>query len=499
MTIKLKFYSGGISSAVRESRRDTFVLTRNSWDDYGHKLLFELTYLDEGGFAITLGMLKVLKSGESGNSVRSGRETPLDVEFSNLSEEYVSLGQTEDYYVEIGKLGEKKADALLRALRDIAWSPAFASEFEPLSAFRNGLTRSNSAQRARRLGVQLVRDGRADDQTAFTYLHALTEDAPSVEVAFPFDSTDPLPGRIIGIVGRNAVGKTTFMARIGTDLAQVGQISEERLKAQRGRFKGQFPLFIRVLAVSYSAFDRFKRPDPDRGSSYTYLGIRDDKGQLSQRALRDSFARNKARVREFGREYDWVEAILTVLGETGNTKRELALHREIFNDSDVEDSFFEDLSSGQGILCHLVTGLLGWLQPNSIVLFDEPETHLHPNAVANLFQVLTEILKKTDSVAILATHSPVVIQEIPAKRVLWFNRDEDELRVTPLRIESFGESLSELTRQVFETVEIENLYKTVLARLARNEPLDAVLARFPEDLSMNAQAYLLAQYQQTDL
>ena len=123
-----------------------------------------------------------------------------------------------------------------------------------------------------------------------------------------------------------------------------------------------------------------------------------------------------------------------------------------------------------------------------------PETHLHPNAVASLFLVLSDILERFDSYAVVATHSPVVIQEIPAKRVLVFEREQNLTIAHPLSIESFGESVTELTKHVFETIEVENVYRRVLKDLAFDESAEEVAARFDRGLSLNAQAYLLAQY-----
>ena len=129
-----------------------------------------------------------------------------------------------------------------------------------------------------------------------------------------------------------------------------------------------------------------------------------------------------------------------------------------------------------------------------MVLFDEPETHLHPNAVASLFLVLSDILKSFDSYAVIATHSPVVIQEIPAKRVFVFQREGNVTVALPLALESFGESVTELTKHVFETIEVESVYRRTLKELAEHESAEDVLARFEGGLSLSAQAYLLAQY-----
>jgi predicted ATPase len=129
-----------------------------------------------------------------------------------------------------------------------------------------------------------------------------------------------------------------------------------------------------------------------------------------------------------------------------------------------------------------------------LVLFDEPETHLHPNAVASLFNALTSILDQYDSFAIIATHSPIVLQEVPRKRAIVFEREGNVTTAQPLALESFGESVSELTRHVFETSEIPTLYRRVLRRLADSETLEETMSRFDEGLSMNAQAYLIAQH-----
>ncbi|WP_216353549.1 AAA family ATPase [Burkholderia cenocepacia] len=169
------------------------------------------------------------------------------------------------------------------------------------------------------------------------------------------------------------------------------------------------------------------------------------------------------------------------------------LMAEISSDA-TEDEALSLLSSGQSILVHFVTALLAWIQPNSLVLFDEPETHLHPNAVANLFLVLSRILDEFDSYAVVATHSPVVIQEIPAKRVLMFEREQNVTVAHSLQFETFGESVTELTKHVFETIEVKSVYRQTLKDLAWDETAEEVMARFEHGLSLNAQAYLLAQY-----
>ena len=150
----------------------------------------------------------------------------------------------------------------------------------------------------------------------------------------------------------------------------------------------------------------------------------------------------------------WKRSVTRVLGRRDESFEEMLEAQE--DRSVAATAFLDSLSSGEAILTHLTTALVSWLEPFSLVLFDEPETHLHPNAIASLFSVLSELLLQNESYALIATHSPIVLQEIPRSRVVLLTRDGDVTTSTQaIPTESFGESLSELTRHVFETNEIK--------------------------------------------
>lgn len=470
-----------------------FLLRTDKWDDFGHRIQFHLSRVEPNGREKHIGTLKVLQrtSGE-GKPMTVATDTVLPSAFAELSDVFVSLGQDDDFYKKLHEVLSDRAGEALDALRDIAWSPAFASDFEPTPAFRNAMMRENGAQRARRFGRAWASGVEITEKLTFNYVGTIEGAEAKVEGKFAFSADDPVPGRIVGIIGRNAVGKTRYLASLGSDLAQISRSSAETLEAREQRFPKGRPLFTRIITISYSAFDRFKRPPRDSSSSYVYCGIRSDKGGLSRSALIEKYQQNQNRIRERGAQRSWMRHMQTILGDLG-TQLTDSLEEEISSDS-TDDAALSKLSSGQSILAHFVTALLAWIQPNSLVLFDEPETHLHPNAVASLFLVLSKVLEEFDSYAVIATHSPVVIQEIPAKRVLVFQREGNVTTAEPMLTESFGESVTELTRHVFETNEVESLYKRILRDLAAEETAEQVLARFELGLSLSAQAYLLAQY-----
>lgn len=150
---------------------------------------------------------------------------------------------------------------------------------------------------------------------------------------------------MVGIIGRNAVGKTRFLALLGQDLTQISRTSAERVTEREQRFPKGRPLFTRVLAVSYSAFDQFPRP---RGPvfSYAYCGIRNEKGGLSHKELVSAYRRNQSRIRALQRHDQWLNAMQTILGDQSPATLD-GLTREIEVDRD-EDAELSLLNSGQG-------------------------------------------------------------------------------------------------------------------------------------------------------
>lgn len=492
MPNRLKFKVLGHRDSIDGIALKTFILRTDNWDDFGNKIQFHLSFLDSDKVEVRLGSVKILQCDTaSKDQFIIKNTTKLPKEFNLLDENHISLGQDEEYYKRLRKYLKEGAKELLEALNDIAWHPQLSDKFEPTSAFRNAMLRENGAQRARRFGASWAAGEQVNEDIAFTYKGLIEGAAEPVETNFNFDNYDLIPGRIVGIIGRNAVGKTQFLASLGADLAQISRTSADKLAEREDRFPSGRPLFTRIIAISYSAFDRFKRPKADRSSSYVYCGIRNDKGGLSRTFLMESYRSNLDRIIETGLEDEWIEYMQSILGDSSEDLVS-NLRSEIDNSS--ETNALSLLSSGQSILVHFVTALLGWIQPNSLILFDEPETHLHPNAVASLFLVLSNILNKFDSNAVIATHSPVVIQEIPASRVMVFQRQKNLTTADELTTESFGESVTELTRHVFETFEVENVYRRTLRKLAKTEPLEEALERFEHGLSLSAEAYLLAQY-----
>ena len=68
----------------------------------------------------------------------------------------------------------------------------------------------------------------------------------------------------------------------------------------------------------------------------------------------------------------------------------------------------------------------------------------------------------------MATHSPLVIQEIPSDNVIIFKREGDALAVQPLPFETFSQDLTTVTESVFGNTSTSRYHYKVLGLLAQN-------------------------------
>ncbi len=133
------------------------------------------------------------------------------------------------------------------------------------------------------------------------------------------------------------------------------------------------------------------------------------------------------------------------------------LHTErLLQDANQESGihFFRDdvaikLSSGQRLFTYIVINLLGVMRRNSLILIDEPELFLHPTLEIKFVEMLKEILASFNSKALLATHSEVVVREIPAECVHVLQRTATGLAITHPPFETFGGDIQRISSYVF--------------------------------------------------
>lgn len=139
---------------------------------------------------------------------------------------------------------------------------------------------------------------------------------------------------------------------------------------------------------------------------------------------------------------------------------------EQFNDLFYHDihNYLRRMSSGHAIVLFTITRLVDTVGEKSLVLLDEPEGHLHPPLLSAFLRTLSDLLYIKNGVAIIATHSPVVLQEIPKSCVWKVIRSREVISTQRPEIETFGENLGVLTREVFALEVANSGYHSLLTK-----------------------------------
>jgi predicted ATPase len=474
----MRFFSS-IAYALMKRNIDypVLVLEADNWDDYGYVTTFKLYFFSTYSDKEVIGNVKVLDN--------TSRTTRIDNSFNKLPDNLCSLGQTMDYYI---KLKEKFPDTyieILDNLNDVAFNLGIRDKFESYDGFKTSLLRFSEAEKALKEARSLLLNGNYIENSIFKFNYSIKLEPANAAHSANFDFSEEAIGlfRTHVIVGKNGTGKTQFITKLAASLCDINS---------PGIFQPTRPLFSRIIAISFSIFDEFYLPENTREFSYKYIGYRTidrtiDEARINNR-LKDAFDE----ISNSNRETEWFDIINDIIP------------LDIFG-LDTDDNFLDSkrftsiiarrnelLSSGQSMIIFILSELIANLRRDSIILFDEPETHLHPNAIAKLIKSLNKILSKYNSYAIIATHSPIIVQETPSRHVKLFDRIGNTPIVKDLPEESFGENLSTITDVIFYRNQVKEVYKETFDELIEEYSIEEINKMFNNRLSFSALVYLNA-------
>lgn len=458
-----------------KSAKETIYLESNFWDDYGFKTQFYLSVFDSLGVLHEIGSIKV------GQKAQKEEWTLklLDGEFTSLKEAFFSVGQDSEFYQNLKNLPITLMEFILTRLNDVTYNEELLNQVVSEDVFKTSLSRGFG----KKIIVTQFRRVLGDEPPLtpynFCYCNQFNTNTTSIKLEFNVAPDSYPMSNIHVLIGSNGVGKTTLLNSMVTDAVS----SEIDKKTKNGFYDISNMLsqnriaedyFLNVISVSFSAFDPFKPPKEkdinEDGPGYSYIGLRSSSDENNFRlkdikTLWSEFAdsiTNCCRLRS--KINLWLKAIKII--ETDPNLAELKLSNIVESDDDIDESEKENkikqkalrliskTSSGHTIVLLTITKLIEAVEQKSLVLIDEPETHLHPPLLSAFTKAISKILTSQNGVAILATHSPVVIQMIPKSCVSKIFRRGTYAKIERLPQETFGENLGVLTREVFN-LEIE--------------------------------------------
>lgn len=436
--------------------KECFMLTfNNMWNDYGYQTWFRLYYKKNKQIEF-LGRVKIMKLSEKDTSA------VLPERFYRLDDSYCSLGDNLEYYGSMFRLFGERAYIYLGELRDAALYSKIHEKFADTNAFTSSLLRDNSAERALREGRFVVFGRDMRQSYSFTYHYEPKydkENVAPVDINFNFAYNCEPFHRMIGLIGENGVGKSTLL----------NNIVESFIGKDKSAFASLPPIMSKIMVMSYSPFDKFPPVQTDYTIEYHYCGLLKNQTELfshnEQIAL---FKENLKKILHLGSSNHLLRRWRRIMSAVVNKETIDGFYDKDGKLMDANiNEFCQNMSSGESIYVYSLTEIMAHIRYDTLLLFDEPEQHLHPHAITVLMRAIFDVLEKFESYAIIATHSPLIVREMVSDNVYTFERDEDTLNVAKIGIECFGEDVSVLSDVIFKNMSDGKKYEHFVESVAK--------------------------------
>lgn len=459
-------------SLVNSKKKHKIVvyLKKDSWNDWFeyHTLFYAYIHINEKEIAI--GSLKI--------GHKTEKNTKLPDLFYNLEDDYFSLGQDLSYYEKLNDLGEIVREEILSSINDICLKADLYEEIKDLDITRTSLLRDVSKVSVEGQFRRLVQGDATLTSFKFEYNYPKTKDREAPVIDFVVEPYSNPPTNVHVIIGRNGVGKTHLFNNMISTL-----LNGNKKKSKYGYFnfysENNEISFANIVSVSFSAFDEFipsKEEKESQKIKYSLIGLKKIENEKvyikNPDELKEEFVNVVEKCRKGSKNQLWLKTLEILEVDPIFKAAQISKIAKIDeNKSFINETkrAFSNLSSGHKIILLSITNLVIQIEERSLVIIDEPETYLHPPLLSSFIRALSNLLIKRNAVAIIGTHSPVVLQEVPKFCAIKLIRRGSNVAAKRLDIESFGENVGILTREVFGLEVTEASFHKILKELSEEK------------------------------
>lgn len=306
-----------------------------------------------------------------------------------------------------------------------------------------------------------------------------------------------VPYGMVAFIGHNGCGKSTLLY----DLASLIYTppTQRFLLKDTITMKPSDVGTTKLIMFSYSAFDNFRFPGntlsdyrlmaegvDSRQGRFIYCGVRDvkqemeilikqhienapDPNQRNNNTIIQKKRVNEVKLKPVQRLAEEFSTALNVISsnidltEAWNAMVEHceeilpSLYQDLCHfsgtrliwDSEKRIDYYMNMSTGVKFFLHTMSHIYAYNEDNSILLFDEPENHLHPPMLSFMMNEIRRAIRRTHSIMLVSTHSPVILQEMFAKNIYVICRDGGTLTFSHPLTETYGENFGYINRIVF--------------------------------------------------
>lgn len=479
-------------------------LLPSSWDDYHFKTTFSVSVLCQGS-VLRLGDVKI---GYEGQPAGWTRDALKGRDLIGLPEIFFSIGQDVAYYETLYEnFSSSDVSHILESMRDASWLDAVLRRSQQHEVFRYSLLRTVSLAafpQYKRIATGLP------PLTPYKFSYNYSKgNGSSISLNFNVKPDSTPPTNIHVLIGRNGAGKTTLLNSMVSSIVDKTHDCEGAFLVNTAGLYSEIPeqYFSSVVSVSFSAFDTFMPPDnrQDRseGIAYFYIGMK--RRIISEDAEICAISKGPSDFLA-----DTLESIESCWSQERKRGRWIAAIKRLESDLNFAEMNLTELSmmpfdwvksklsekigsasSGHFIILLTITHLVDVVEEKTLVLMDEPESHLHPPLLSAFMRALADLLIDRNAIALIATHSPVVLQEVPSSCAFVLTRNGSQQRIDPPERETFGENVGALTKSVFGLEVVKSGFHDILASSVQSgRSFEEILTDYSEHLGLEGQLVL---------
>lgn len=459
-------------------------LEDSNWNDYG---FYQLIYLKIWGVSLELrvnpreDMIRYLskKTEKPDNHYLCSLGS---IEYYEFLKKYLPYNIREEWFAKTNDLAFniKELDRISSYYENHEESTCEYIRNETNNFFNNSFLRNTTIKEIKEIFHPLALNGIDESQQVITIIDSVNDEVPDIRYVFnegeikkgelilEKNRNSFLPMNVYGIVGGNGSGKT-----------------HKILEIIRNHIDGDNK-FSQIIHFSLSPFD--SSIDVEQNENYERVGFSSVQDQKLSEVLEKTEMLGEDEIKEellklyAGKYLDenknfvapkngvkiedsfiwYIESLLLDLIASDN---KLKLWEESLNffafdewankikmafcDKKIEASDFDlikNLSSGQATILLYITKLVYSVNKGSLIIFDEPETFMHPPMMKSFIRAVSNIIQKSSAFCLVATHSPVVIQEIPHCNVY---KIDSEHRIEPIHYKTYGQNLDTLYKNIY--------------------------------------------------
>ena len=424
------------------SLRDGIYYAFDHWNDYGYRTLYAMIAKIDGDI-YDCGRLKI-------SFIPYRHEEEIDLQSILVQEEgynLISLGNKEYYEFLNNFLSLPEKDEYFKKMGDIVYDLNRLDEsikndsiYHPIEEYyllKNSFLRDVSLSEIRNQLHRLSIGGKYIDEYQISIIDKNGNNV--LEFRKNPHSLEYFPDTLYAIVGNNGAGKTYFIKNLIDLYIKKNSDLFNNITSNINQFES-------IVLISYSPFDTgIIKKDSE---NYKFIGIDFNKTTSLEdyitKEIKTLFTeattpKNESRTKKIIDKFSFDPLFIRILPLI--EKRELS------------EDIINELSSGQKIVLLSLLNLIIKVFEKTLVIIDEPELFLHPPLLKAYIRGVEEIVEEGNGICLLATHSAIVLQEVPNTNIrkLKYDFESHEGSIVELSSKTYGGSISFINDTIFGT------------------------------------------------